>query len=311
MPDALTASLSSRARTLRHETAVRCGQWDCLRLLGRGRWTEVYQARPIDSADDRPADYVIKRLREEYAHEPMPKAALTRDAFVAGKVSHPNLGVVLATHLEAAAPYLVLPYLEGATVRQIIVRASRAPHDVLGRPRFVPLSRALWIVRQAAEGLAHLHQSGWVHSDLNPTNLLVATQGQTTVIDFGLARRLDSVESQTDEIWCGTLAYAAPETFVKDRTLTAATDTYSLGLILFELLTNQPAFEQENTTELISDQRETPLEDVRELRRDIPPKLAVLLRKMTAKEPLRRPCDEELITTLSHLEIESLGNDLP
>lgn len=307
MLETSTLSPSARAITLRRETAVRCGQWDCLRLIGRGRWTEVYQARPADSTVDRPADYVIKRLREQYADEPMPAAAMARDAFVASKVSHPNLGVVLAAHLETDAPYLVLPYLEGATVRQIIDRVARVPHDVLGRPRYVPLSRTLWIIRQAAEGLAHLHDCGWVHSDLNPTNILVAAQGQTTVIDFGLARRLDTEESQTDAIWCGTLAYAAPETFVKDRVLTPTTDVYSLGLVLFELLTGQPAFRQDNATELISDQRETPLADVRDFRRDLSPKLAALLRRMTAKEPLRRPTDEELIAQLTTLEIEALG----
>jgi serine/threonine-protein kinase len=231
---------------------------------------------------------------------------LARDVEVAKAVSHPNLAVVLAANLDAAPYYLTMPFLEGGTVRALVDRVAAAPRDVTGRPRFISVARCLWIARQTAEGLAQLHQSGWIHGDIKPTNLQVSPHGQTTILDFGLARRKETAECVSSDTWAGTVGYAAPETYLTHHTLTTAADIYSLGMVLYELLVGEPAFSEVDERRLIAAHLEQPLPDVLARRREIPPRLAHLLRRMTAKEPLRRPADDELLQELVALEVAAL-----
>ena len=303
-----TAAPSVRARTRTGDRPFRCGEWDCVRLLGEGRWTKVWRARPADCGEGHPADYVLKMLDGEFASDDVARAALAREAFVAAQIDHPHLGTVLAAHVEIEPHYLVLPFCEGATVQRILARLADAEPDYRGRQPQMPLPHVLWVIRQAAEGLSHLHSRGWLHGDLKPGNLIVAPQGNTVILDFGLARRLgDEAECRTDETWAGTLEYAAPETFLAGHQLTAATDIYSLGIVLFEMLSGAPPFFEGEPEDVINAHLEAPLPEFRTARPDIPPTLTPLLKRMTAKEPLRRPDADELIVKLRLLEIETLG----
>jgi len=275
--------------------------------LGKGRWTHVLRARPFSAPAHHPADYVLKVIREEGQDFQRAWQLLRREALVASQMSHPRLAVVLATHLEQAPYYLILPYQEGNTLAALLKQQSARQANVLGRTPTLPLARTIWIVRQLAEGLAALHQRGWLHGDVKPANAIVAARGEVTLLDFGFARKLLTDECQGTSAWWGTLRYAPPESFVSRREITAAADTYSLGLILYELLTNQSPFSGILVDNLPLAHLQRPLPDARNFRRDLPAKLFRLLRQMTAKEPLRRPCDEELIERLVGLEIENLA----
>ncbi len=289
------------------EEAWRCGDWLCLQMIGSGRWTTVHRARPASAPETHPADYVLKVLREDVRDIVQARQTLQRDAQVAAQVSHPRLSVVLATHLEKSPYYLVLPFLEGLTLGAYFELRDGAPRNSLGNTQYLPLPRALWIVRQVAEGLAELHRCGWLHGDIKPSNIMFAPRGEVTLIDFGLSRLLNSPECRATENWHGTLRYAPPESFVSHHRLTSAADTYSLGLILFELLTNHSPLAGISAEAVALAQLERPLPDLQEQRRDLPPKLVRLVKRMTAKEPLRRPTDEELVAELVALEIETFG----
>jgi len=198
-----------------------------------------------------------------------------------------------------------MQYIEGRNVRQL----------VNGRP--LSLESALSIALQTADALAAAHARGIIHRDIKAGNVMVTPTGQVKVLDFGLAKLLDEEQARTSGIHhteitevgvpYGTATYAAPESFSSRHRLTAAADTYSLGIVLFELLAGQPPFAVQTLRQLAAcHQRQVP-PDLRQIRLGLSHEVAELVRRMLAKEPLRRPSDEQLIRWLTELEIAELA----
>lgn len=281
------------AREGKHRTI---GGWQIAQLVGRGAWTDVYRARPAGASGDSPADYAVKVLRSEFQKDRQAIGMLQREAFVARQVSHPHLATVLQSHVEEGPYYLVSPYLSGVTLKQLLATGKRlaVPH-------------ALWMVRQTAEALACLHEAGWLHADVNPANAIVARSGHVTLIDLGLARKLEGEASISRQTLCGTPAYMAPELFQPSQTLTTAVDVYSLGVMLYEVLVGSLPFEDEDPMGLVNAHLETPPPGLRQKLPHVPTRVARLVRRMLAKEPLRRPAIDELIATLAMLEIDTFS----
>ena len=274
----------------------RVGKWDLVREIGRGAWTTVHQARPKACQGD--ADYAVKVPLPQFARDSLVASMLQREAFVSRQVHHPHLSTVLACELDAPPHYLVTPYYPGATIAQTLALGER-----------LPTPHALWIIRQVAEAAAALHAAGWLHSDINASNILVAPTGHTTLIDLGLARRLDEQESQRDYL-AGTPESMAPEMFQASHKLTPAADVYSLGVVLYQLLVGSLPFEDDDPMNLVAAHVETPPPSLRQRLPHVPTRLARLVRRMLAKEPLRRPSTPELIAALTDLEIETFAERL-
>jgi serine/threonine-protein kinase len=271
------------------------GRWRLTRLIGAGQWTRVYRAAPVEAPRGQPGDFVLKTLAPEFAADPVARVILRREAWVCRQTQHPHLATVLADHSTDEPPHLVLPHLEGVTLRQVVRRGP------------LPVATALLIVRQTAEALAAMHKAGCLHGDVKPENVLVAPSGHATLVDLGLARRLRSEECSTRLAVAATLGYAAPEMFSPGEWLSGAADVYSLGIVLAELLTGRPPFVAANAAELVRlHRRETP-PDVRLRRPAIAAELAELIRGMLAKEPLRRPEAARLVRLLVEQEIVALG----
>jgi serine/threonine-protein kinase len=227
----------------------------------------------------------------------MAAAMLRRESIVAAAVRHPNLMCVLAAETCCEKPHLLLPFRDGVSLRQVLDLSDS----------FISVSRALNIVRQAAEALAALHAEGWLHGQVRPEHVLLSPQGQATVIDLARARRLDTAECDSDDFAASEAAYAAPETAVGNRQLNASTDVYSLGVLLYEVLADQRPFEGASPRELMERHRREAVPDIRAARPDVTLELAHLLRLMLAKEALRRPRDNELVRWLAELEIAALA----
>jgi serine/threonine protein kinase len=172
-------------------------------------------------------------------------------------------------------------------------------------PISIPL--ALWIVRQTAEALQALHDAGWLHGDIKPDNLLVTPQGRTTLIDFGFARRLDGDECQCGETMTGSCVYAPPEMIVAHDHLTPASDLYSLGITLFELLTGRLPMPTTDRATVVAWHLRNVTHEVRDYLPHAPLRLSRLLRAMLARQPLRRPGLAELIPWLMELEVDTLA----
>lgn len=275
----------------------RLGAWELMGEIGRGAWTIVYQARPAGCTTPG-GDYAVKILAPEHQRDRLAVALLQREAYVSRQVTHPHLTTVLASEFDTAPRYLVTPYYSGATLQQTISQGDR-----------LPTPHALWIVRQIAEALAALHAAGWLHLDVNSANILVAPTGHATLIDLGLARRIDEATSSRESI-AGTPASMAPELFQTSLPVTAAADVYSLGVVLYQLLVGTVPFEDDDPMDLVASHLETPPPSLRQRLPHIPTRLARLVRRLLAKEPLRRPSVNELIAVLTDLEIETFAERL-
>lgn len=264
------------------------------RRLHSGQTFELFRAAA--TGDLGPGCYILKTARPNLAVPDVATAMLRREALITTTLKHPNLNCVLSADVQAPEPYLLLPYHDGLSLRQLLQKS----------PIRITVSRVLSIVRQTAEGLAALHAAGWLHGQVRPEHILLSPQGGVTLIDFTLVRRLETPESNAIAPTTSSATYSPPETALANSRLTAAADIYSLGIVLFEVLTGQPPFAGRSLSELLAHHRRDTVPDVRAPRSDVSLETAHLLRLMLAKEPLRRPNDNELLRWLTDLEIASL-----
>jgi serine/threonine protein kinase len=293
----------------------RVGDWQLLRTLAEGNLTRVYLARPaasarfgepardemdgshsaIGDADPRSAAYVIKLLRKEWWRDPQAIEMQRREAWVGMKVSHPNVLPILASSVKEPPFFVVTPRLEGVSLSALLAERG---------PLAIPL--ALWIARQIAEALDALDQSaGVIHTDVNPSNIIIAPHGHATLIDFGLVQTAHEASQWRNRPLAGTLSYLAPEMITSALAADARSDLFSLGLTLFEMLAGRRPWDSDDPGELAVLHRAAKAPDVRELRPDVPAAVAELVQSMLAKDPLRRPeSAEELANRLVRLEID-------
>lgn len=233
----------------------------------------------------------------------MNQALLKREAAVATEVGHAELVSVLAWDWFACEPHLVLPYLDGITLRRLLDRRLQSALSPGAGPA---LSRALSIVRQVAAALGALHSAGWLHGQVGPRHVIVSPQGHATLIDLTKCRRLASGECEMDGLLPAAPEYAAPEMFSRSR-LTAVADVYSLGVLLFEAIAGRLPFAAKSPQGWAAAHRREAPPDVRAIRPDASLEVREVLRRMLAKEPLRRPTAEQVVNWLAELEIEELS----
>jgi serine/threonine-protein kinase len=291
-----TTTRQSSAAADTQQLFGRLGPWLLVRSLGDGNLTRVYLARPADGPQNAPASYVVKVLRKEWWRDPQAIDMQRREAWVGGKVTHPNLLPVLAASVQEPPFYLVTPKLDGVTLAQLIVDLEQLP---------VPL--ALWIARQVADGLAALFEAtGMIHTDVKPANIFVSPAGHATLIDFGFVQTAAEASQWATRPLAGTLAYIAPEMVTSALAAGPRSDIYSLGVTLYETLSGRRPWESDDPAELAILHREAKPVDIRELRSELPAAVADLVHSMLAKDPLRRPSSaRELATRLVRLEIQS------
>ena len=204
------------------------------RELGRGGMATVYLAR--DLRHDRPV--ALKVLHAELANTLGPER-FQREIQLVARLQHPHILTVLDSG-ETAVPggarlWFTMPFVEGESLR-----------DRLRRERQLPVDDAVRIAREAAQALQYAHRHGVVHRDIKPENILLTSDGDTLVADFGIARALEAGGGQErlteTGLTLGTPAYMSPEQASGGRELDARTDIYSLGTVLYEMLAGEPPF---------------------------------------------------------------------
>jgi len=271
--------------------------WELVEAVYEGPLAQTYRARAAGTSPDRPPSYALKLLRHTWWSQPQAVALIAREALVGQTVRHRHLIAVLSASVLRSPYYLVTPWLEGETL------AAR-----LARPRGIELPDALWIARQVAEALHALHEAGWTHGDVKPSNIFLSPGGHVTLLDLGFARRADETGSAADRPVMGTCRYIAPEAITSVLAIDARSDVYSLGAVLFEILAGRPPFEECGLAELVVAHRQSRPPDLRRLIPCLADDVARLVAQMLAKEPLRRPqTPAELVDRLAALEIATFA----
>lgn len=257
---------------------------------------DVFATRAAGSSFDQPAAYALKLLREEWQADERGRALLKRELQVSRRVMNPRLVPVLAAEISSPPFYLVMPLLEGCSLD------AQLSH---GRPFDLPL--LFWIARQTAEAIVALEAAGWMHGDVKPSNVVVAPNGHVTLIDLGFATPTSQQALIVDRPLLGTLAYMAPELLYSSGGGSVLSDVYSLGVMLFEVLTGRLPFDSDDVAELAVQHRQQLPDDLRHHEPRIPIRAARLVQQMLSKEPLRRPTPGEVVERLIALEIETFA----
>ncbi|HSQ29800.1 MAG TPA: protein kinase [Gemmatimonadaceae bacterium] len=248
--------MTSKPRT---PTALR-GEYEILRELGRGGTSVVYLAREIATGDE----VAIKQIRAKYIEDEEAVARFAREAHFVAQLAHPNIiPVRRVVDLKRGGVALVMDHVPGRTLRDLIREAGPLPPD-----------RAEQIMRDVAAALGVAHGMGIVHRDVKPENIFVDDSGRTMLADFGLARAMDGDTQLTMAgVAIGTPAYMAPEQ-IDGNDLDARGDIYSLGLVAWEMLTGKRPWDGETLYAILYRQKYEQLPDVREMRPDVPDRLA-------------------------------------
>ncbi|MBA2537044.1 MAG: serine/threonine protein kinase [Actinobacteria bacterium] len=248
------------------------GRYTVGRLLGRGGMAAVYLAQDGDL--ERPV--AIKVLSDQYAYDDEFADRFRREAQTAAKLAHPNIVQVYDTGEDEGRLYIVMKYIEGEGLDEILAREGRLEVDTV-----------LGLADQACAGLQYAHEQRVVHRDVKPANLLLRQDGTLKIADFGIARAGEATQLTQVGTILGTLNYLAPEQARGDDVSTQA-DIYSLGAVLYELFTGEPPRRFENVAQLATLGEEAP-RPVRELAPDVPAAAEAAVMRCLARNPAYRP----------------------
>ena len=244
------------------------------RVLGTGGMATVYLV--TDLKHDRPV--ALKVLSPDFAHA-LGVERFQREVRLAARMQHPHILSVFDSGEVAGHLWYTMPYVEGESLRERLRRETR-----------LPLADALRIADQAAQALGHAHAHGVIHRDVKPENLLLTSDGNTLVADFGIARPMATVDDRltTTGLGIGTPLYMSPEQAMGERALDARTDIYSLGAVVYEMLAGEPPYAGPTAQAIVARQIGGEAPDVRRLRPDVPASVALAVRRALSAEPSDR-----------------------
>lgn len=240
--------------------------------IGSGGMAIVYKG--VDVLLERRV--AVKVLRERFASDPEFLERFQREARAAANLDHPNIVTVFDVGKDEDRHYIVMEYVDGPDLKTIIRQQERLSVD-----------EALDIATQVAAGVGHAHKAGIIHRDIKPQNVLLTRGGRAKVVDFGIARALsESGLTDADTVW-GSPIYFAPEQAAGDPP-TPASDVYSIGILMYEMLAGTPPFRADNPTALaMKHLREEP-PPLTLHNPQVPARLEWIVRKVLSKEPSAR-----------------------
>ena len=248
------------------------GRYRIERRLGAGGMSTVFLAQ--DTVLERPV--AVKLLAEHLADDEAFVARFQREALAAARLQHPNIVQVFDYGLDAASHrhFIVMEFVDGPSCA-----------DLLRDQKRLDVAEAVRIVRDACHGLDYAHRAGVVHRDVKPGNLLLSgDSGATKLADFGIAKAAEQTRITQVGSVLGTAAYLSPEQAHGDEA-GPRSDTYSLGVCAYQLLTGRLPHEYGSLTELALKQRDEPIEPISELRPAVPLQLDLAVRVALERAP--------------------------
>ena len=246
------------------------GPYRVVEQLGQGGMATVFKA--YHPALDR--DVAIKVLHAAFKSDPQFFARFKREAQIVARLEHPNIIPIYDFNEHEGEPYLVMRYVSGQTLKARMQTGQLAVDDVLR------------LMRPICDSLAYAHDQGILHRDIKPSNIMLAEDGRPFLTDFGLARMVQMGESTlSQDMMLGTPQYVSPEQAQGEKDLDAQTDIYSLGIVLFEMLTGSVPFSGDTPFAVIHDHIYKPLPLPRTLNPNIDPAAEKVILKALAKGP--------------------------
>jgi len=260
--------------------------------LGGGGMGVVYKATDLRLN----RSVALKFLAAELTRDRDANQRFRQEAQSASALDHPNICTIHEIdETPSGELFLTMAYYEGETLKDRIARGPLTP------------AGALDVAIQVAQGLARAHQSGIVHRDIKPANLIVTAEGVVKIVDFGLAKLTTQADITRTGMVLGTVAYMSPEQTRGDA-LDARTDVWSLGVVLYELLTGRRPFGGKDDVAVISAILTTPLEPIGKVRQDVPAHLQQVIARALARDPAARyPSATEMLAELTACRMETEG----
>jgi len=251
---------------------TRIGDYELERLLGEGGMGKVYCA-----ADPGGQRVALKLVKEDYARDETYRRRFYREARIARTVKHPNVVPVVATGEHDGLPYIAMVFVDGLALDQRLKREGQ-----------LDVATTVAICRDVAAGLEALWAAGMVHRDVKPANILQDESGTSYITDFGLAKDTQGSLLTLPGQALGSMDYMAPEQ-VRGEEVSAATDIYALGCVMFECVCGKPPFADAQGMRILWAHLQSDPPNPTSVRSGLPPEFARVLLLALAKERDARP----------------------
>jgi serine/threonine protein kinase len=248
------------------------GRYKVIEMIGGGGMANVYLARDIIL--DR--DVALKVLRMDFAEEEEFIRRFQREAQSATSLVHPNIVNIYDVGEENNIFYIVMEYVDGMTLKQYILQHSP-----------IPVEKVLDIMSQLTSAIAHAHRNSIIHRDIKPQNILIDHNGLVKITDFGIAMALSATSITQTNSFLGSVHYISPEQ-ARGGVATKKSDIYSLGIVMYELLTGSLPFSGETAISIALKHLQSNTPSLREKYPDIPQSVENIVLKATCKDPFYR-----------------------
>ena len=250
-------------------------RYQIIKTLGEGGMANVYLAH--DNILDR--NVAVKVLRGDLANDEKFVRRFQREALSASSLSHPNIVEMYDVGEDDGQYYIVMEYVDGKTLKQVLKQRGH-----------LSITEVVDIMLQLTDGLAHAHDAYIIHRDIKPQNIMILSNGMIKITDFGVATALNSTQlTQTNSVM-GTVHYLPPEQ-ANGKGSTVRSDIYSMGIMMYELLTGLVPYKGESAVEIALKHLREPLPSVRKVDPTIPQSIENVIIRATAKNPKNRYTD--------------------
>ena len=268
---------------------VLAGDFEVDRELARGGMGIVFRA----SDEQAKRSVALKVLSPELGLTPRAAERFKREGRMVAELEHPNIVPVYRVGQIGGILFIAMKFVEGRSLDEIL--------DTQGP---LPVPAIVLVLRAAARALVFAHERSIIHRDVKAANILIDHDGRVMVSDFGVALRASDITLTTDGAVIGTPGYMSPEQCAGQRA-TPQGDHYSLGMVAFEMVTGTLPFQADTLAGIMHHHFFTPLPDIRVARDDLPPQLAQIIERLSAKKPADRyPTTRDLLTELESLPLE-------